>query len=91
VYGYASELEVYSSKRLMSYGWRLKRDLQGTQRCGGLVGVRERNMVYYCGVLATCSTFMPSCPMAMANLIVARTASIFDVYVSRSDGEFPPM
>lgn len=29
-------------------------------------------------------------PVSMANLIVARTASIFGVHVSGSDGAFPP-
>lgn len=34
-------------------------------------------------------TYLSSRLMAIANLIVARTPSIFGVYVSRSDGAFP--
>jgi hypothetical protein len=38
-----------------------------------------------------CLFYVPSSrPVAMANLIVARTASIFGVHVSGSDGAFPP-
>jgi hypothetical protein len=86
----ASELEVHSSKCSMSYRRRLKRDLLGTRGCWGLVGVRERSGIYCCGVLAACSTSMSSRPVAMANLIVARTASRFGVHVSGSDRAFPP-
>jgi hypothetical protein len=48
----------------------------GTQGCWGLVGIRERNGIYCCGVSIAGSTSMSSRPVAMANLIVARTASI---------------
>lgn len=85
----ASELEVQSSKCSMSYRRRLKRDLLGARGCWGLVGVREKKWIYCCRVLAVCSTSMSSRPVAMANLIVARTASVFGVHASGSDGAFP--
>jgi hypothetical protein len=72
----------YSSKCSMSYGRRLKRDLLGTRGVLGLVGVREWDEIYCCGVLAAYSTSMSKRPVAMANLIVARTASMFGVHVS---------
>jgi hypothetical protein len=52
----ASELEDHSSKCSISYRRQLKRDLLGTRGCWGLVGVREWDGIYYCGVLAACST-----------------------------------
>ncbi len=80
----AGQLEVQSSKCSMSYRRRLKRDLLGTRGCWGLFGFTAVG-----GVLAAFSTSMSSRPVAMANLIVARTASIFGVHVSGSDRAFP--
>ena len=74
----------------MSYDGRLKRDLLGTQGCWELVGVRKGNRIYCCRVSDACSASMSSRPVAIANLIVARTASIFRVHISGSDRAFPP-
>jgi hypothetical protein len=53
-----------------------------------LVGVRVGRGVYYPWVLV-CSVSVSSRPVAMANLIVARTASIFGVHMSGSNSAFP--
>ena len=55
----------------------------------GVIGVRDRNKIYCCGVSAAGSASISSRPVEMANLIVARTASMFGVHVSGSDGAFP--
>ena len=73
----ASELEVHSSKCSVSYLRRLKRDLLGGVRgCCWLVGVRV-GRVYCSSILVGCSVSISSRRVAIANLIVARTASIF--------------
>jgi hypothetical protein len=62
----------------------------GDTRVLGVSRGERKNGIYYCWVLAAWSISMSSRPVSMANLIVARTASIFGVHVSRSDGAFPP-
>jgi hypothetical protein len=52
---------------------------------------KEKEWNYYYAVLvAACCVSVFSRPVARANLIVARTASIFGVHVSGSDGALPP-
>jgi hypothetical protein len=77
----ASRLEVHSSKCPMFYCRRLKQDLLGTRGRG----VKEKGLRCYC-VLTPWSASMSSCPVAMVNLTVARTESIFDVHLFGSDG-----
>ena len=45
---------------------------------------------YCCGVLVACSVSVFNRPVAIAYLIVARTASMFGAHFSGSDSALPP-
>ena len=88
----ASELEVHPSKCLVSYLRRLKRDLLWNEGVWWVSRVEGaiRGGGCHCCVLLACCTSLSSRPVAMANLLVARTASMFGVHFSGSDRLFPP-
>jgi len=83
-------LKTSSSKCSVSHLQRLKRDLLWGRgyKIGSRGGVVKG--VYCSLVLVGCPASISSRPVAMANLIVARTASIFGVHVAKSVGAFPP-
>jgi hypothetical protein len=85
----AGELEDHSSKYSTSYLQRLKQELLGRES-EKLSWFKRIKGEYCCEVLAAGSTSVSSRLVAMANMMVARTASIFSIHVSGSQSAFPP-
>jgi len=90
----ASVLGDNSSKCSTSYHQRLKQDLLSHEGAWWVSRVNRGGRVNACHAddvwVAVCSTSLSSRPVAIAYLMVVRTASMSGFQFSGSDGAFPP-